>query len=200
MAYRISGTYIAACNCIGLCPCPVDQPPSAREGECKGFAAFEVREGNFDSTDLSGVNFALFNNWGSNPGAGNWKVGIVIDSSASDEQADALGQILSGQAGGPFADFAGLINENLGVERDTITVSNGSASIGSSSQAQFQPFAGPAGGATTVKNAPFGFAPEFEVGSTSGNSNRFGLSFDASYGERADFEYSSEGAEQHIRG
>jgi hypothetical protein len=199
MAYRISGTYLAACNCIGLCPCPVDQKPSARDGECKGFAAFHVREGNLDSTDLSDVSFALYNNWGSNPGAGNWKVGIVIDSGASDEQAEAIGQILSGEAGGPFADFAALISENLGVERDTITLSEGSASIGSSSQAQFQPFAGPMGGATTVKNAPFGFAPEFQVGSSTGSSNRFGLSFDATYGESADFEYTSESAD-HIRG
>jgi hypothetical protein len=197
MAYRISGTYVAACNCIGLCPCPVDQKPSAREGECKGFAAFAIREGNSDGTDLSGVNFALFNNWGSNPGAGNWKIGVVIDSDASDEQAEALGQILSGQAGGPFADFAGLIGEDLGMERDTVSLSDGSASIGSSSQAQFTPFAGPMG-PTTVKGAPFGFAPEFEVGTTTGNSNRFGLSFDASYGEKAEFEYTSESTE-HIR-
>jgi hypothetical protein len=198
MAYTLKGTYLAACNCIGLCPCPVDQKPSARGGECRGFAAFGVREGNAEGTDLSGVNFALYNNWGSNPSAGNWKIGIVIDSAATDDQATVLTRVLSGELGGPFADFAALITENLGVERDTVTVSGGSASIGSASQARFEPFQGP-GGPTTVKGAPFGFAPEFAVGTATGSSSRFGLDFDASYGESADFEYSSEGADQHIR-
>jgi hypothetical protein len=198
MAYRIAGTYIAACNCIGVCPCPVDQKPSAREGECKGFAVFQIREGDSDGTDLSGTAFGLYNNWGSNPSAGNWKIGAVIDSGASDEQAQALGQILSGEAGGPFADFAALIGENLGMERDSLSLSGNSASIGSSSQAEFKPFEGP-GGPTTVKGAPFGFAPEFQIGTASGKSSRFGLTFDANYGEMAEFEYSSEGGE-HIRG
>jgi hypothetical protein len=198
MPYRIAGTYVAVCNCVGLCPCPVDQKPSAREGECKGFAVFQVREGNLDGTDLSGVNFGLYNNWASNPSAGNWKMGVVIDSSASDEQAGALGQILSGEVGGPFADFAALIAENLGMERDSVSISGNSASIGSSSQAEFQAFEGP-GGPTTVKGAAFGFAPEFQVGTASGQSNRFGLSFDANYGETAEFEYSSEAADAHIR-
>ena len=189
MPYRIAGTYVAVCNCVGLCPCPVDQKPSAREGECKGFAVFQVREGNLDGTDLSGVNFGLYNNWASNPSAGNLKMGVVIDSSASDEQAGALGQILSGEVGGPFADFVALIGENLGMERDSVSISGNSASIGSSSQAEFQPFEGP-GGPTTVKGAAFGFAPEFQVGTASGQSNRFGLSFDANYGEAARFEYS----------
>lgn len=199
MAYTLRGTYLAACNCVGLCPCPVDQVPSAPNGDCKGFAAFAIREGNAEGTDLSGVNFALYNNWGTNPSAGNWKVGIVIDSGASDEQADVLGRVLSGDLGGPFGDFAGLIGENLGVERDTVSVNGGSASIGSVSSARFEAFQGP-GGPVTVKGAPLAFAPEYQVGSASGSSNRFGLSFDASYGESAEFMYSSEETEQHIRG
>ena len=199
MAYTLKGTYVATCNCVGLCPCPVDGVPTAPNGDCKGFAAFTVREGNAEGIDLSGVSFVLYNNWGTNPSAGNWKVGIVIDSGASDEQAEVLGRVISGDLGGPFGDFAGLIGENLGVERDTISLSGGSVSIGSTSSARFEPFMGP-GGPVTVKGAPLAFAPEYEVGTASGQSNRFGLSFDASYGESAEFMYSSEAADQHIRG
>jgi len=197
MAYTLRGTYVATCNCVGLCPCPVDGVPTAPGGECKGFAVFAVREGTAEGTDVSGVSFALYNNWGTNPSAGNWKVGIVIDSGASEEQAEVLGRVLSGELGGPFGDFAALIGENLGVERDTVGLSGASASIGSSSSARFEPFEGP-GGPVTVKGAPLAFAPEYTVGKASGRSDRFGLSFDASYGESAEFEYSSEVAE-HIR-
>jgi hypothetical protein len=48
---------------------------------------------------------------------------------------------------------------------------------------------------TTVKNAPFGFAPEFRVGKSSGHSDVFDIEFDAVYAETADYEFSSEQAE-----
>src|SRR6266511_4299164 len=48
---------------------------------------------NLDDTDVSGVNVALYNLFPSNLTAGNWKVGLVIDDGASDEQASALERI-----------------------------------------------------------------------------------------------------------
>ena len=108
-----------------------------------------------------------------------------------------LCRVLSGELGGPFGDFAGLIGENLGVERDSVNISGGSVTIGSTSSAQFEAFQGP-GGPVTIKGAPLAFAPEYRAGTASGRSDRFGLSFDASYGESAEFEYSSESTE-HIR-
>ena len=113
MAWRIAGSYAASC-CVPICPCPVDGPPTAPDGECKGFDRFGVKEGSLDDTDLSGVNFALYNLFPSNLTAGNWKVGIVIDSGASDEQADALERICKGEAGGPFGDLANFYGEYLG--------------------------------------------------------------------------------------
>ena len=49
-----------------------------------------------------------------------------------------------------------------------------------------------------ISNAVFGFAPSFEIGAASGQLQAFGHSFEASYGEAADFEYSSE-THEHIR-
>ena len=89
MAWRLSGTYLASCNCQLLCPCPVDSPPTGPDGQCRGTAVFQVREGNLDGTDLSGTAFALANLFPSNLTAGNWKFGVVIDESASDEQFQA---------------------------------------------------------------------------------------------------------------
>jgi hypothetical protein len=47
---------------------------------------------------------------------GNWRVGMFMDDRASDEQAEKLGGIFSGQMGGPLANVVPLISENLGME------------------------------------------------------------------------------------
>src|SRR5262249_4910295 len=53
---------------------------------------------------------------------GNWRLGLFIDAKASDEQAEKLLGVFSGQLGGPMAGLAPLIGENLGVERAPIEV------------------------------------------------------------------------------
>jgi hypothetical protein len=48
---------------------------------------------------------------------GNWKLGVLMDESASDDQAEKLGQVFSGQIGGPMEALGPLVSEQLGVER-----------------------------------------------------------------------------------
>jgi len=202
VAYRLAGTYFGGCDCAGICPCPVDERPNTPAGECRGALVFALGEGNLNDTDLGGVNFALYNFFPSNITAGNWKVGIVIDESASDEQAQAIERILRGQEGGPFGDFAPLIGDFVGVERGRVTFSNGdrpSVSVADTTELTFEPFTGGDGTPTTVRNAMFGFAPEYRIGKASGQSRRFGLDFDAAYGESAQFEFSSEATDVHLR-
>src|SRR5207244_2390955 len=126
-------------------------------------------------------------------------VGVVVNDDASDEQLDAIDRIMRGQEGGPFEIFASLYGNYLGTERGEITFSDGdkpSMSIRGNSFS-FEPLPGPEGSdaQTTVKNAAFGFAPEFRVGKTSGHSDVFGIEYDAIYAETADFEFASEMAE-----
>jgi hypothetical protein len=151
----------------------------------------DVREGNLDDIDLSGVRVAMAYVAPSNISAGNLKVGIVVDSGASEEQADALGRIFKGDAGGMFGEFAPLFGEWMGVERADISFSDGeepSARVGDA-DVTFTAFRGTDGGLTTVNNSMFGFAPVFTLGQSSGTSQAFGESFDANYGEAASFEY-----------
>jgi hypothetical protein len=204
MAWRISGTYLATCSCHLLCPCPVDSRPTSPDGQCRGVGVFHIAEGNSDGTDLSDVNFCLVNFFPSNLTSGGWKLGIVVDEGASDEQASALERIISGKEGGPFADFAALTDEWMGVERGGVSFSDGdrpSASVGGHDHT-FEPLAGPEGSGTqtTVHNAAFGFAPEFRVGKTSGHVSVMGLDFDAIYAESADYEFASEMAEGAAHG
>jgi hypothetical protein len=166
-------------------------------------AVFHIARGDLDGTDLSGVNFAFTNYWPSNLTAGNWKVGVVIDAAASDDQAGGIQRILSGGEGGPFADFAPLIGEFLGVERAAVTFSGGetpSASVGGMSEVSFEPLKGADGTDTTVKSAMYGFAPEYRIGKGSGNSSILGITFDSRYGETADFHFASEVAPGDVRG
>lgn len=203
MSWEMTGKYTSSCSCQLICPCPVDGPPTGPNGECRGVAVFQIARGNLDDTDLSGVAFVFANWFASNLSAGNWKVGVVIDDGASEVQAAALERILHGDAGGPFADFAALYGEWLGVERASVTLSDGdnpSASVAGRTDFTFEPLVGPDGGFTTEKNAMFGFAAEFRIGKSRGHSNLFGLDFDGVYGEASEFTYGSEMAENAPRG
>jgi hypothetical protein len=195
----MAGTYVATCSCNLICPCPTDGPPTSSDGQCRGVGVFHIADGNLDDTDLSGVSLALVNLFPSNLTAGNWKLGIVVDESASDDQAAAVERIISGQEGGAFGEFAALTDDWMGMERGSVSFSDGdrpSASI-TGTDFTFEPLPGPEGSdsQTTVKNAAFGFAPEFRVGRSSGHFDVLGIEFDAIYGETADYEFASEMAE-----
>src|ERR671923_2278399 len=155
MAYRLSGTYVAHCDCQQICPCAMDGPPTGRDGQCHGLLVFQVRDGNLDDTDLSGVNVAMGYMAPSNISAGNLKLGLVVDEGASDEQADALERIFSGKEGGMFGEFAPLIGEWLGAERAAISFSDGdepSAKIGDA-DVKFEAHRGQDGKPVTASNA-----------------------------------------------
>jgi hypothetical protein len=53
---------------------------------------------------------------------GNWRIGVFVDENATDEQADKLVGVFSGQLGGPMAALGPLVGEMLGVERAAFEV------------------------------------------------------------------------------
>lgn len=193
MAYQLKGTYVAHCDCQQVCACAVDGPPTGPDGQCRGLIVYGIKEGSLEDTELSGVNVALGYMAPSNISAGNLKLGIVVDEAASDEQANALERIFKGDEGGMFGDFAALTDEWLGMDRASVSFSDGeepSAEIGDVN-VSFEAFRGQDGKPTTASNAAFGFAPVYTLGKSSGSSGILGQSFEASYGEAADFEYTS---------
>jgi hypothetical protein len=193
VAYRLKGTFVGHCDCQQICPCAMDGPPTGRDGKCHGLEVFSIKEGNLDDIDLSGVNVAMGYMAPSNISSGNLRLGIVVDEAASDEQADALGRIFKGDEGGMFGEFVPLVGEWAGVERASVSFSDGdepSAKIGDT-DVNFEAHKGPDGNPTTVSNAAFGFAPTFTVGKSSGQSGILGEAFEANYGEAAEFEYTT---------
>ncbi len=118
--WQISGQYMETCNCDFLCPCPLTGMAETTHGYCIFAMAFRIDQGQFDGTSLAGLNFVLI---GRTPGAmseGNWDVGLIADERASQDQQQALAQIVSGQVGGAMANLAPLIGNFLGVEAKPI--------------------------------------------------------------------------------
>ena len=194
MAYSIKGNIFNACHCHGICPCNVDETPNGPNGECKGLIFIDIKEGSQDDVDLSGVKIGFAVNFPGNPTGGNWRVGLIVDEAASDEQAAAIEKVMKGDDGGPWEEFAGLRSEWLGVERAAVSLSNGdsaSGEIAGVGQAAFEPYRDGEGNPTKLKDASFGLAPEFTIGKASGSVDAFGISFDATYGEAAEFEFAS---------
>ena len=95
---------------------------------CQVILVFHVDSGDVEGTDVSGLTVAAVADTPKVMSEGGWRLGVVIDEAASDEQADALGAVFSGSAGGPMAGLAGLVGEQLGVERLPIEFSSESGS------------------------------------------------------------------------
>jgi len=78
--------------------------------------AWHIDSGEVDGMDVSDRSVVLVLDSPRQMSKGNWRVGMFMDDRASDEQAEKLGSIFSGQMGGPLANVAPLISENLGME------------------------------------------------------------------------------------
>ncbi|AIC15016.1 Protein of unknown function DUF1326 [Nitrososphaera viennensis EN76] len=86
------------------------------QGECNLTCAWHIKTGHYESTRLDGLNVvAVFHTPGNMLTGPKWKAALYLDEHATKEQADALGKIYSGQAGGFFGVIAGLIGEIVGV-------------------------------------------------------------------------------------
>jgi hypothetical protein len=83
---------------------------------------FNVKDGQVDGTDVSGLTVAAVADTPKVMSEGNWRLGVFIDAAASDEQAEKLGAVFSGALGGPMAALGPLVGETLGVERAPIEV------------------------------------------------------------------------------
>jgi hypothetical protein len=122
MAWKLDGTYFETCSCDVVCPCTASLALGADYERCRVTLVFHVVDGDVEGTDVSGLTVAAIADTPQVMTDGNWRLGVFIDAAASDEQAEKLGGVFSGQLGGPMAALGPLIGENLGVERAPIEV------------------------------------------------------------------------------
>ncbi len=105
--WRMTGAYFKSCNCEPGCPCDFMSPPTYQE--CEGVLGMRVDEGEFDGVSLAGVKWAVAYHWPGPLHEGNGTVKPYFDTAMGQEQIDALGQILTGQAGGSWFEVLSTI-------------------------------------------------------------------------------------------
>src|SRR5579859_5514250 len=117
MAWTLEGTYFENCSCDTICPCTWSGLTArATKDRCKAMLAFHIERGDIEGVDVSGLSFAMVLDTPPVMATGGWKVGVVLDGAASQDQAAALGRVLGGELGGPPAMLGPLIGEMAGVQ------------------------------------------------------------------------------------
>ncbi len=120
MAWNLKGSYAETCSCDLMCPCNFSLDHGATYDFCRATLVFNIRSGEVEGTDVSGLKACVIIDTPKVMTDGNWRVGMFVDESASDEQFDKLTAVFGGQLGGPMAGIAPLVGEMLGAERAPI--------------------------------------------------------------------------------
>jgi hypothetical protein len=122
MTWNLSGSYAETCSCELMCPCNLSFDHGATYDYCRATLAFAIRDGEIDGTDVAGLHVVAIIDTPKVMTDGNWRLGVFLDERASDEQADKLQSVFTGQLGGPMAALVPLVGEVLGVERAPIEI------------------------------------------------------------------------------
>jgi hypothetical protein len=122
VSWKLAGSYFETCSCDVICPCTASLSLGATRDRCRVVLVFNIKQGEVEGVDVGGLTVAGVADTPKVMSEGNWRMGVVIDAKASDEQADKLGKVFSGALGGPMEGLLPLVGENLGVRRDPIEV------------------------------------------------------------------------------
>jgi hypothetical protein len=117
MTWNLSGRYFENCTCEVVCPCTASLSLGADYDRCVVVLVFHVDAGEIEGVDVGGLTVAAVGDTPKVMTDGNWRLGMLIDATASEDQAAKLGAVFGGQLGGPMEGLAPLIGEMLGVER-----------------------------------------------------------------------------------
>ena len=160
--YSITGTLLEACSCGVLCPCWIGEDPDG--GECFAFNGYHFESGHIKGIDVSGLNLVnIVHIPGNVLTPASWKLVMLVDDRATQEQHDAIVGLFRGDFGGPLADLAGLVGELKGVEKATITaeVSGGvgTLTIPGILDSHMEPYRSADGTVTTLRDSIFSTIP-----------------------------------------
>jgi hypothetical protein len=161
MTWNVSGTYFESCNCEAACPCVFLSPPT--EGDCTALIGWHVDKGEFNGESIDGLNVALAVYAPGHMATTEWQAAVYLDDRASEKQAEALGAIFSGAAGGHPAVLAGHIGEVKGVASAAITFDAADSSlsfrVGDVADGKIEAVEGQGGAQVKVTNHPLAVSP-----------------------------------------
>jgi hypothetical protein len=188
MAWRLEGTYFENCPCDMICPCTTSGLTAPADTErCHVTLVFHIDSGEIDGLDVGGLVVAMTADTPRLMSEGSWRVGVFMDAAASQEQAEALGAVFSGQRGGPFEALAPLIGEMLGTEVVTMEYADdGSrhrAKLGEAIEIEVEDFVSPldpTGAGVKVSGVGFPNDTLAAGRATTARGSAFGLDFDHS--------------------
>lgn len=160
--YMLQGTLLEACSCNVLCPCWIGEDPD--KGTCDAFVAYHYDRGEISGVDVGGLSMIML---AQIPGnvlvPKSWKLIVLVDEKATDEQVQALTDAYTGKLGGPLADLAQLVGEIVALERVPILheVHGGAGTLraGEYISAEMEPYRGPDGSVTTLRDSIFSTIP-----------------------------------------
>ena len=118
MSWKLTGRYVENCSCTAICPCTWSglAVPATTE-RCYGALTYHIDDGENQGVDVSGLHVAVLTDSPALMLKGNWRVALVIDAKASDEQANKLEKVFWGDLGGPASWLRPLTGERVGVSR-----------------------------------------------------------------------------------
>jgi hypothetical protein len=132
MAWQLRGQLIENCSCNMFCPCwfGVQELMIMDQGWCRGAIALRIEEGDADGVDLGGRTATLGVHF---PGPtlfdGEATARVFVDDGASDEQREALEQIIHGTKGGPMEQIAPLVSSWLPTQSARIDIDESGETI-----------------------------------------------------------------------
>jgi len=183
--WKMQGHYLESCTCKGSCPCLLLAAPT--EGDCKALVAWHIERGNYGDVKLDGLNVVVALHSPGPMAEGNWKVVLYLDKAAKEAQAQALGDIFGGKAGGHPAVLASFIGELLGVENVPIRYDAAERKVkvrvGETAETAVEAIEGQGGAMVTIHNHPLAVAPGQTLvvaKSTSLKHNAYGLNLELS--------------------
>jgi hypothetical protein len=107
--WRLSGTYLEACNCDAICPCRrIDGKQGGRStyGECTGALSWQIIDGTVDGLDVSGLRVVLAVWYSDDEPGSPWRWVLYIDERADEPRRAVLEDIFAGRLGGtPLSQF-----------------------------------------------------------------------------------------------
>jgi hypothetical protein len=122
LPWRISGSYLEACNCEAICPCRrIAGRPGGRStyGECLGALSWIVEEGHAGDVDLADMRAVLASRYHDDEPGSPWTFALFVDARGEERQREAMADILTGRLGGtPRKQFPWVFKDAnlLGVE------------------------------------------------------------------------------------
>ena len=108
--WTLHGVEFENCPCAWGCPCQFGAQPTY--GRCEALMGGHIEEGNFNDTNLDGLDWAMLLSWPGPVPEGNGTQQAIIDERANPTQREALRKILHGESTTPGATVFFVYNKH----------------------------------------------------------------------------------------